>query len=291
MFSDPDSNDPGASVGMRKSESERFTATLSGKLTDSLDFNINATYHHYYRYIDGYDLVRRPGPARAARASAGRTAPAPRPARTAVCGSTRSAMPCRPISRRARTTLAIPRASPTAPNWRAGSSSSRSARPIPRCSSARRASAGGTGLTLPGGEVQFGVGAQYRRDTYSVKYGNNNNLAVNPCRESPLNGNLGACRPNQTHAGGEPAGDRRAGVPRHQCEREGVGRRDRDLWRVADRRCSTSSTCSLPPVTRIMAAGSGSTFDPQARVRLQATPWLAFRGGIGTTFRGRATRI
>ena len=31
---------------------------------------------------------------------------------------------------------------------------------------------------------------------------------------------------------------------------------------------------------------TGSTFNPQARARFQALDWLAFRGGIGTTFRG-----
>ena len=30
----------------------------------------------------------------------------------------------------------------------------------------------------------------------------------------------------------------------------------------------------------------GSTFDPQARVRIELTDWLALRGGAGTTFRG-----
>src|SRR5690606_22073210 len=30
----------------------------------------------------------------------------------------------------------------------------------------------------------------------------------------------------------------------------------------------------------------GSTFDPQARVRIELTDWLALRGGVGTTFRG-----
>ena len=31
---------------------------------------------------------------------------------------------------------------------------------------------------------------------------------------------------------------------------------------------------------------TGSTFDPQGRVRIQLTDWLAVRGGAGTTFRG-----
>ncbi len=30
----------------------------------------------------------------------------------------------------------------------------------------------------------------------------------------------------------------------------------------------------------------GSTFDPQARVKIELTDWLAVRGGVGTTFRG-----
>jgi iron complex outermembrane receptor protein len=31
---------------------------------------------------------------------------------------------------------------------------------------------------------------------------------------------------------------------------------------------------------------AGSTFDPQARIRIELTDWLAIRGGAGTTFRG-----
>ncbi len=30
----------------------------------------------------------------------------------------------------------------------------------------------------------------------------------------------------------------------------------------------------------------GSTFDPQARIKIELTDWLALRGGAGTTFRG-----
>ena len=50
-----DESEPGSARGMRKSESTRLTAELRGEVADGLNYNLNLTYHNYYRYIDGYD--------------------------------------------------------------------------------------------------------------------------------------------------------------------------------------------------------------------------------------------
>lgn len=284
MFSDPDGNDPGASVGLRKSESERFTATLSGKLTDGLDFNINATYHHYYRYIDGYDSFGD----RVQLALRGLGGPN-------CTGSTPGANGClwlNPFGNAVQSNLATGATNPAYVSSVANSAELARWFFVKSLSQAdtslfvgEASISGRTGISLPGGDVQFGVGAQYRRDTYSVNYGNNNNLSVNPCRESPLNGNVGACRPNQTTPGVNPPATGALGFLGTNANARASG----DV-------IATYGELQLPvfDILNVQLAaryedyggGVGSTFDPQARVRLQATPWLAFRGGIGTTFRG-----
>jgi iron complex outermembrane receptor protein len=47
--------------------------------------------------------------------------------------------------------------------------------------------AGKTGLTLPGGDVGFAIGGQYRKNTYSRTYNEVSNLDVFPCPGTPLN--------------------------------------------------------------------------------------------------------
>ena len=284
MFSDPDGNDPGASIGMRKSESERFTATLSGKLSDSLDFNINATYHHYYRYIDGYDSFGD----RVQLALRGLGGPN-------CTGATPGANGClwlNPFGNAVQSNLATGATNPGFVPSLANSAELarwffvKSFSQTDTSLFVGEASVSGrTGITLPGGDVQFGIGAQYRRDTYKVNYGNNNNLANNPCRESPLNGNIGACRPNQTTPGVNPPATGALGFLGTNSNASASG----DV-------IATYGELQIPifDILNVQLAaryedyggGVGSTFDPQARVRLQATPWLAFRGGIGTTFRG-----
>ncbi|MGX7952880.1 TonB-dependent receptor domain-containing protein [Tsuneonella sp. HG249] len=133
---------------------------------------------------------------------------------------------------------------------------------------------GQSGLTLPGGELGFAIGGQYRKNSYSIAYSPVNNLAIFPCPGSPLNP-AATCSP-QTGALGFLGTNLDRGVKG-------------DVW-------AAFTELQLPITDALQAQLSarfedyggnvGSTFDYQARAKFQLTDWLALRGGVGTTFRG-----
>lgn len=133
---------------------------------------------------------------------------------------------------------------------------------------------GQTGLTLPGGEVGFALGVQYRRNTYSRRYNDVSNLAVNPCPGTPLNPSA-TCTP-QTGALGFLGTNRN-------------GDSNGDVYAAfAELQVPVTDAFNVQLSARYEDYGGsvGSTFDPQARAKFQMTDWLAIRGGVGTTFRG-----
>ncbi len=133
---------------------------------------------------------------------------------------------------------------------------------------------GGSGLQLPGGEARFALGAQYRKDRYRRTYSDNHNLDLLPCPGSVLD--PAATCAVQTGA----IGFLGSGVDTTVRE---------DVW-------AAFGELQLPVTDSLQAQLSaryedyggriGSTFDPQVRVKWQATDWLGLRGGAGTTFRG-----
>ncbi|MGX7895849.1 TonB-dependent receptor domain-containing protein [Tsuneonella sp. HG222] len=133
---------------------------------------------------------------------------------------------------------------------------------------------GDAGFALPGGEVRFALGAQYRDDRYRRTYSDNHNLDLLPCPGSVLD--PGATCAVRTGA----IGFLGSGVDTAVSE---------DVWALF-------GELQLPVTDRLQAQLSaryedyggriGATFDPQLRLKWQATDWLAFRGGAGTTFRG-----
>lgn len=133
---------------------------------------------------------------------------------------------------------------------------------------------GQTGLTLPGGEVGFALGVQYRRNTYSRRYNNVSNLDLVPCPGTPLNP-AATCSP-QTGALGF------LGTNRNGDSKGDV------LATFAELQVPITDALNVQLSARYEDYGGavGSTFDPQARAKFQLTDWLAIRGGMGTTFRG-----
>jgi iron complex outermembrane receptor protein len=133
---------------------------------------------------------------------------------------------------------------------------------------------GRSGFNLPGGEVGFAVGAQYRKNYYKRIYSPINNLDFFPCPGTPLNPNA-TCNP-QTGALGFLGTNRN-------------GKSDADVYAVfAELQLPITDAIQAQLSARYEDYGGavGSTFDPQARVKIQLTDWLAVRGGAGTTFRG-----
>ncbi len=133
---------------------------------------------------------------------------------------------------------------------------------------------GQSGITLPGGEVGFAIGGQYRRNTYDRLYNNVSNLDINPCPGTPLN--PAATCPQKTGALGFLGTNRN-------------GHSNNSVW-------ATFAELQLPIIDALNVqlsaryenyGGSvGSTFDPQIRAKFDLTDWLSIRGGMGTTFRG-----
>jgi iron complex outermembrane recepter protein len=133
---------------------------------------------------------------------------------------------------------------------------------------------GQTGFSLPGGEVGFAVGGQYRNNSYSIKYSPINNLAFNPCPGTPLN--PAATCTSQTGA---------LGFLGTNLDRRVSG----DVWATfAELQLPITDALQVQLSARFEDYGGnvGSTFDYQARGKFQITDWLAIRGGTGTTFRG-----
>ncbi len=133
---------------------------------------------------------------------------------------------------------------------------------------------GQTGISLPGGEIGFAIGGQYRRNTYSRRYNNIANLDSFPCPGTPLNP-AATCSP-QTGALGFLGTNRN-------------GDSNGDVKAVfAELQLPILESLNVQMSARYEDYGGtvGSTFDPQVRAKFEATDWLAFRGGMGTTFRG-----
>lgn len=272
-----DGSEPGSSRGMRKSESFRVTAELRGEVSDGLNYNVNFTYHNYYRYIDGYDSFGD----RVQRALRGFGGPN-------CTGTTPGANGCLWLN---------PFGNAVANNPATGAVNSQNNGPANSAeltdwffvrSNTRVDTellvgevslSGGTGITLPGGEVQFGVGAQYRDTSINGRYGANNNLAQNPCRDSPVTGNTD---PAACSGGSAPTGALGFLGTNENYDLQG------DVKALyAELQLPVFDSLNLQVAARYEDYGgaTGSTFDPQIRARWQITDWLAIRGGFGTTFR------
>ena len=133
---------------------------------------------------------------------------------------------------------------------------------------------GRSGISLPGGEVGFALGAQYRKNTYRRIYSATSNLDIYPCPGTPLN--PAATCTQQTGALGFLGTNRN-------------GQSKSDVWSAfAELQLPIIDAFNVQLSARYEDYGGtvGSTFDPQVRAKFEITPWLAVRGGWGTTFRG-----
>jgi iron complex outermembrane receptor protein len=272
-----DADNPGSARGMRKSESFRATAELRGDLTPGLSYNVNFTYHDYYRYIDGFDSFGD----RVQRALLGFGGPN-------CTGTVAGANGCLWLN---------PFGNAVARNAATGAANAQNNGPAntqeltdwffvkgytavdTELVVGEASLSGDTGFKLPGGNVQFGVGGQYRHTNITTKYSNNNNIAVNPCRDTPITGNT---NPAACSGGSAPTGANAfLGTNANSALKGGV-------WAVYGELqlpILDSLNAQLAARYEDYGGGIGSTFNPQVRGRWQVTDWLAIRGGYGTTFR------
>ena len=143
---------------------------------------------------------------------------------------------------------------------------------------------GTTGIDLPGGALGWAAGVQYREDTYTATYSDLNNFAVTPCVNSIKTDILGP----------DPCTDLQLAAPTGGLLFLG-GAADRDLDRDIK---AVFAELSLPITDSFQAqlaaryedygGGIGDTFDPKLSLRWQLVDSFALRGSVGTTFRGPA---
>ncbi|GAA0282731.1 TonB-dependent receptor [Alteraurantiacibacter aestuarii] len=134
--------------------------------------------------------------------------------------------------------------------------------------------AGESGISLPGGEVEFALGAQFRRDRYARTFGGGGNLDQFPCPGSVLNPEE-TCNPEPGALGFIGAGSDFA-----------VSSEIWALFGELQLPLTDRLTAQLSARYEDYAATAASSFDPQLRLRYEAADWLTLRGGVGTTFRG-----
>lgn len=261
--------------GSRASDSMRFTASLAGKLTDALDFDVSFTYHNYVRQLNSFDLIG-DRVQLALRGYGG-----PDCGRTSGTPGTGGCLYLNPFSNalagNAVTGAANPGYNPAVANapglaaWLYAESRSRTYTGL---FVGEASVSGRTGITLPGGDMMFAIGGQYRKDQYRTRLGIFNNLDAMPCRDTPINGNR-ICSPESGPLGF--LGSNR------EADLSG------DVYALfAELRAPLFDSVDLQLAARYEDYGGaiGSTFDPKATLRWQATDWLALRGSVGTTFRG-----
>jgi len=136
--------------------------------------------------------------------------------------------------------------------------------------------AGGTGFELPGGEVNFAFGGQYRKNNFiSRPLNDESNLDINPCF---IEGDQ-SCVGTATDGVGPfifLGGTRPVAL-------------DQSVYALfGELQLPVLDNLEVTAAIRFEDYGDpiGSTINPKAAVRFEATDWLTLRGSIGTTFRG-----
>jgi iron complex outermembrane receptor protein len=131
---------------------------------------------------------------------------------------------------------------------------------------------GDTRIHLPGGDVQWAVGFQYRRQTYDFQPQGFTNQALYPCVDSILNGATNCAIKNGPYTF---YGNYAPALVTSTATAE-----------FAELRLPFLEGLEGSAAIRHEDLGAaGSTWNPKGSLRWQATDWLAFRGSVGTTFR------
>jgi len=297
-----DQNDRGSAFSARTSETIRFTADLSIDVTDKLNLATGFTFSQYIRNFEGTDtfgdLLQNAlagfGGANCAYASTASRAgltPAQLAALAGTNGCTffnpfSTAIAVNPVTGQANANFAGGRTLGAGLSAAPGAGLVNDIGTFDNFFRTTRTTAdtqlfvgdvvlsGRSGIQLPGGELAFAIGGQYRKDYYTRLYNADSNLANNPCPGTPLNP-AATCNP-QTGALGF-LGTNFNGLA------------EQDVYAIfAELQLPLFDALNLQLSARYEDYGGavGSTFDPQARAKLKLTNWLAIRGGAGTTFRG-----
>jgi iron complex outermembrane receptor protein len=146
---------------------------------------------------------------------------------------------------------------------------------------------GETGLELPGGNLGWAAGAQFREEDFRSQYSDNNNYAKNPCVDPGLTNCLidpitGLVDPAQATGIFNFAG---GGFDNEATQ---------NVYAVfGEFSIPITDSLSAQLAARYEDYGGkvGDTFDPKFSLRWQTTDWLALRGSVGTSFRGPPANV
>lgn len=135
---------------------------------------------------------------------------------------------------------------------------------------------GETGISLPGGEIAWALGGQFRKGYFEGKYDALTNLDVTPCIDTPVTGTTNCAVRNGPFmflGGGSPA-DLSGNV----------------YAAFGELSVPVTDNFQIQLAARYEDYGDlgGSTFDPKISGRWQVTEMFALRGSVGTTFRAPA---
>jgi iron complex outermembrane receptor protein len=138
--------------------------------------------------------------------------------------------------------------------------------------------------SLPGGDIQWAGGFQWRHNSYVTTYSQFGNELVSPCSNSVPPVGVNDCifpsNPNPSVTTGTgPNVFGPVSIPVNISQ---------DIYAAyGELNLPITDDLQVEVAGRYESYGKngGDTFNPQGRVKWQATPWLAFRGSIGTTFR------
>ncbi|WP_293682621.1 TonB-dependent receptor [uncultured Phenylobacterium sp.] len=129
------------------------------------------------------------------------------------------------------------------------------------------------GLSLPGGEIGWALGAQYRRNQTEVNVSPGWDVAINPCPDTPITGSRNCLLETGPLAFLGTFGEQDL---------------EQDVKAFfAEVNIPLTDRISIQGAARYedYGGGVGSTFDPKVSARWQVTDIFAVRGSVGTTFR------
>ena len=127
---------------------------------------------------------------------------------------------------------------------------------------------------LGGGKIGWAAGGQFRRNFFTSIYNDLSNIDANPCIDTPVTGSTSCAvrnGPLMFLGTGE------------QADLES------DVYALfGELAVPLTDDIQIQLAARYEDYGgeTGSTFNPKASIRWQATDWLAFRGSASSTFRG-----
>jgi iron complex outermembrane receptor protein len=260
----------------------RFAASLTGPLSDSIDYTVSASYSRREFFYGISDMFVE----RFALALNGLGGPGCTPAT-----GTPGVGPCRyynPFSNAIRTSVVSgatnPQFNPAVANdealldWLVGRLESTTTYDLFVVDAVL---SGEAPWTLGGGPVGYAIGLQARREGYELELNDVTDLSVNPCPfRDPFSVTLGLT-PSLACVGQTGLFAFLSGSTEQAFERTIYGT-------FAELALPFSDTFDVQLAVRYEDYGGevGSTIDPKVAARWQVTPNVALRGSVSTTFRG-----